>query len=95
MENRRFHQSLSDGIFRQRNVINLAENPHLLFVFLQRSCNFRVVNLKIRTYGTQQNCEKTKFEKREEEKANRLFKMICIVLILLAILMIVGYTLAS
>ena len=36
-----------------------------------------------------------KRQNREEEKANRLFKMICIVLILLAILMIVGYTLAS
>ena len=34
-------------------------------------------------------------EKREEEKANRLFKSICIALLLLAVLMIVGYVLAS
>ncbi|HJC94182.1 MAG TPA: hypothetical protein H9752_08310 [Candidatus Phocaeicola excrementigallinarum] len=34
-------------------------------------------------------------EKREEEKANRLFKLICAALLLLALLMIVGYALAS
>ena len=34
-------------------------------------------------------------EKREEEKANRLFKLICTALLLLALLMIVGYALAS
>lgn len=45
--------------------------------------------------GRNRSVKRQNFEKREEEKANRLFKMICIVLILLAILMIVGYTLAS
>ncbi|MBS5550756.1 MAG: hypothetical protein KHX53_01620 [Bacteroides sp.] len=35
------------------------------------------------------------YEKREAEKANRLFKMICIALLLLAVLTIVGFTLAS
>lgn len=34
-------------------------------------------------------------EKREEEKANHLFKLICIALLLLAVLMIIGYVLAS
>ena len=34
-------------------------------------------------------------EKREEERANRLFKTICFVLLLLALVMIVGYALAS
>lgn len=34
------------------------------------------------------------FEKREEEKANRLFRTICIVLLLLAVVMIVIYALA-
>ena len=42
--------------------------------------------------GRNRSVKRQNFEKREEEKANRLFKMICIVLILLAILMIVGYT---
>ena len=45
--------------------------------------------------GRNRSVKRQNFEKREEEKANRLFKMICIVLILLAILMIVGYTLSS
>ena len=35
------------------------------------------------------------FEKREEEKANRLFKLICIALLLLALLMVVGYALTA
>ena len=34
-------------------------------------------------------------EKREAEKANHLFKMICIAFLLLAVLTIVGFTLAS
>lgn len=45
--------------------------------------------------GRNRNVKRQNFEKREEEKANRLFKMICIFLVLLAVLMIVGYTLAS
>ncbi len=35
------------------------------------------------------------FEKREEERANRLFKTICFALLLLALLMIVAYALVS
>lgn len=35
------------------------------------------------------------FGKREEERANRLFKLICFALLLLALLMIVGFALAS
>lgn len=34
--------------------------------------------------GRNRSVKRQNFEKREEEKANRLFKMICIVLILLA-----------
>lgn len=45
--------------------------------------------------GHNRTVKRQNFEKREEEKANRLFRTICIVLILLAVLMIVGYTLAS
>lgn len=39
--------------------------------------------------------KKLNHEKREEEKANRLFKTICFALLLLAVLMIVGYALVS
>ena len=41
------------------------------------------------------NLKMQNYSKREEEKANRLFKSICIALLLLAALIIVGYALAS
>ncbi len=34
-------------------------------------------------------------DKQEEMRANRLFKIICFALLLLALLMVVGYALAS
>lgn len=35
------------------------------------------------------------YEKRQEEKANRIFKMVCIFLLLIGILIVVGFALAS
>ena len=40
--------------------------------------------------GGKRSVKRENFEKGEEEKGNRLLKMICIVLIVLGILMIVG-----
>lgn len=41
------------------------------------------------------NIKKENYNKREEEKANRIFKMLCIFLVLIGILIAVGYGLAS
>lgn len=35
------------------------------------------------------------YEKRQEEKANRIFKMVCIFLLLIGILIVVGFALAN
>ena len=39
--------------------------------------------------------KKQNYEKRQEEKANRVFKMVCIFLLLIGILLGVAYGLAS
>lgn len=52
-------------------------------------------NLKVHTMGkNNKNSKRQRYSKREEEKANRLFKGICIGLILLALLIFAGYVLA-
>ena len=40
------------------------------------------------------NSKRQRYSKRDEEKANRLFKGLCIGLILLALLIFAGYVLA-
>ena len=44
--------------------------------------------------GKNRKLQRENYNKREEEKANRIFKMICLFLALLAVIIIVGYALA-
>ena len=44
--------------------------------------------------GKNRKIQRENYNKREEEKANRIFKMICNFLILLGVLIGVGYALA-
>lgn len=43
--------------------------------------------------GKNRKIQRENYNKREEEKANRIFKMICIFLILLGLLITVGFAL--
>ena len=44
--------------------------------------------------GKNRKIQRENYNKREEERANRIFKMICILLALLGLLIVVGYALA-
>ena len=44
--------------------------------------------------GKNRKIQRENYNKREEEKANRIFKMICIFLTLLGVLIAAGYALA-
>ena len=44
--------------------------------------------------GKNRKIQRETHSKREEEKANRIFKMICIFLLLLGIIIIAGFALA-
>ena len=50
--------------------------------------------IQLITMGKNRKIQRENYNKREEEKANRIFKMICIFLILLGIIIGVGYALA-
>ena len=44
--------------------------------------------------GKNRKIQRENYKKREEEKANRIFKMVCILLVLLGIIITAGYALA-
>ncbi len=44
--------------------------------------------------GKNRKIQRENYNKREEEKANRIFKMICAFLILLGVIICVGFALA-
>ena len=62
---------------------------HKLVVFLSIKSLIQLIAM-----GKNRKIQRENYSKREEEKANRIFKMICISLILLGIIMVVGFAFA-